>query len=189
MKDKIIGFGLTGSYCTLQAIIEPLRILRDRGYSLIPILSQAVANVNTRFGDSNQWRQVLREVCENTPLETIAAVEEMTGSFQLVVVAPCTGNTIGKIANGITDTPVTMAVKAQLRNEKPVVLGISTNDGLGSNGRNIGQLLDKRSVYFVPFNQDNPIGKPRSLVSKFSLLPDSIENALKGKQIQPIINR
>lgn len=188
MKKLSIGFGVTGSHCTFQGLISPLQLLKEQGHSLTPILSQATAATNTRFGDFHVWRRTFEELCQCSPLDTISAVEEMTGKFDIVVVAPCTGNTLAKLANAITDTPVAMAVKAQLRNERPVVLSISTNDGLGGNAVNIGRLLDKRCVYFVPFCQDNPKDKPRSLVSRLTLLPQTIESALQGLQIQPLLD-
>lgn len=190
MKGKKIGFAITGSHCTFAAVVNPMKILAESGNDLIPIISPAVARTSTRFGQAEDWRNVFAEICERRVLDSIQEVEEIaTNKLDVVVVAPCTGNTLAKLANAIIDTPITMAVKAQLRNEKPVVLAISTNDGLGGNAVNIGKLLDKKNIYFVPFGQDNPQEKPRSLTSDLSLLADTVELALQGKQIQPILSR
>lgn len=190
MKALKIGFAITGSHCTFAAIEEPMKELRAKGNILIPILSDAAATTSTRFGDAEYWRKTFADISGHRVISSIKEAEEIaTSKLDVVVVAPCTGNTLGKLANAITDTAVTMVVKAHLRNEKPVVLAISTNDGLGGNAVNIGRLLDKKNVYFVPFGQDKPKEKPRSLVCNMSLLADTIECACQGVQIQPILLR
>ena len=190
MTGKKIGFAITGSHCTFAAIVDPLKKLMEGGDTLIPIISASVAGTSTRFGQAEDWREAFEDICRHSVIDSIKGTEEIaTNKLDVVVVAPCTGNTLAKLANAITDTPVTMVVKAQLRNEKPVVLAISTNDGLAGNAANIGKLLDKKNVYFVPFSQDNPQEKPRSLVCNMSLLADTIDNAVQGKQIQPILLR
>ena len=190
MKDKQIGFAITGSHCTFAAIVDPLKRLVEGGNRVIPIISASVAGTSTRFGQAGEWSSAFEEICRHRLIDSIKEAEEIaTNKLDVVVVAPCTGNTLAKLANAITDTPVTMVAKAQLRNERPLVLAISTNDGLAGNAVNIGRLLDKKNVYFVPFAQDNPQEKPRSLVCNMSLLADTIDNAIKGKQIQPILLR
>lgn len=190
MTGMKIGFALTGSHCTFAAVVEPMKELVERGFRLIPIFSAAAAETSTRFGQAGDWRETFESICREKAVTSIRGAEEaVTNKLDAVVVAPCTGGTLAKLANAISDTPVTMAVKAVLRNDKPVVLAIATNDGLGGSGANIGRLLDKKGVFFVPFGQDNPLEKPRSLVCRFVLLPDTLEEALAGKQIQPILAR
>lgn len=191
MRDKRIGFAITGSHCTLEKIIEPMERLVEKGNTVFPIVSANVADTDTRFGRAEDWLAKFAAITGNPVLDSIAAAEPVGPKLNLdvVVVAPATGNTLAKIANAVTDTAVTMAVKAQLRNERPVVLALATNDGLAGSARNIGILLDKKNVFFVPFGQDDPLGKPRSLVSDMAQLEAAIEAALAGKQIQPILLR
>lgn len=189
LSGKHIGFAVTGSFCTIsEAIIELERIV-FLGAEVYPILSTAVATTNTRFGRADDFRRRIELVTGKDCIDTIAEAEPIGPKklLDLIVVAPCTGNTLSKIANGITDTPVTMAVKASLRNQKPVVLAIATNDGLGANGKNIGTLLNMKNIYFVPFGQDDPEKKSNSLVARFGLIVPAIEHALEGKQIQPVL--
>jgi len=168
-----------------------MKKLVEDGNTVIPIVSRSVAETDTRFGRAAEWLQSFVDICGNAVIETITAAEPVGPKLNLdvLVVAPCTGNTLAKLANSVTDGPVTMAVKAQLRNERPVVLAISTNDGLAGSARSLGILLDKKHVYFVPFGQDNPQGKPRSLVSDMAQLIDSVQAALENKQIQPLLLR
>lgn len=191
MNGKRIGFAITGSHCTLSEIIAPLEKLVKDGNEVYPIISESVAQTDTRFGQAEEWVNRFVEICGNSVIDSIVTAEPIGPKLNLdvVVVAPCTGNTLARLANSLTDTPVTMAVKAQLRNQRPVVLAISTNDGLAGSARNIGVLLDKKHVYFVPFGQDNPQGKPRSLVCSMEQLENTVEEALLGKQIQPILLR
>lgn len=191
MRDKRIGFALTGSFCTLEKIVEPLRKLVDDGNTVIPIISPSVGDYDTRFGSSDEWLKIIEEITGKKAIDNIVAAEPVGPKLNLdaVIVAPCTGNTLARLANSITDTAVTMAVKGQLRNERPVILAIATNDGLAGSARNIGMLLDKKNIYFVPFGQDDPQGKPRSLICDMSSLVATIEAALAGKQIQPILLR
>ena len=162
MRDKRIGFAITGSHCTLEKIIEPMERLVEKGNTVFPIVSANVADTDTRFGRAEDWLAKFAAITGNPVLDSIAAAEPVGPKLNLdvVVVAPATGNTLAKIANAVTDTAVTMAVKAQLRNERPVVLALATNDGLAGSARNIGILLDKKKVFFVPFGQDDPLGKP-----------------------------
>ncbi|MCL6580491.1 MAG: dipicolinate synthase subunit B [Firmicutes bacterium] len=191
LAGKRIGFAVTGSHCTLDRALTALeRLVREQS-EVVPIVSPSVATTSTRFGHPHDWLGRLRSVTGREPLMTIAEVEPLGPgkSLHAVAVVPCTGNTLAKLATGITDTPVLMACKATLRNQRPVVLAISTNDGLGANAKNLGLLLNTRHVYFVPFGQDNPEEKPNSLESDLDLLVPAIKAALAGRQLQPILVR
>ncbi|HHT02044.1 MAG TPA: dipicolinate synthase subunit B [Firmicutes bacterium] len=189
LEGKRVGFALCGSHCTLADVMPSVAAVVATGAKVVPILSEAVANTDTRFGTASHWRQALEAATGTRALTSIVEVEPIGPQqlFDVVVVAPCTGNTLAKIAHAITDSVVTMTVKAHLRNERPVVLAMSTNDGLGLNARNIGALLVARNVYFVPFGQDNPQSKPKSLVANMEKLIATIEAALDGRQIQPLL--
>ncbi len=183
-----IGFAICGSFCTFSKIFPILELL-TRDYKVIPIVSQAVATTDTRFGTAKEHLQTIAELCGQKPLQSITDVEPLGPKKLLdaLVIAPCTGNTLGKIAHGITDGPVTMATKSHLRNSRPVLVAISTNDGLSGSAGNIGALLNRKNMYFVPFGQDDPFGKPTSIVADFSHIPDALAAALKGRQLQPIL--
>lgn len=189
LKGIKIGFAVTGSHCTINEVFSQITQLVDRGGDVYPIISTSVNVEDTRFGKADDWKQFLKNATGHEIIKTIVEAEPIgpQSLFDIIVVAPCTGNTLAKLVNGITDTPVLMAVKAHLRNLKPVVMAISTNDGLSMNARNIGMLLNIKNIYMVPFGQDNPTQKANSLVAKMSLLPETIEYALEGKQIQPVI--
>ena len=182
-----IGFALTGSHCCFSKVFPVMELL-SRDYTLTPLFSPAAAG-DSRFGTGSEHMQLSVELCGKDPITTISGAEPIgpRGLFDLLVVAPCTGNTLAKLSHGIADTPVTMAVKSQLRNGRPVVLAISTNDGLAAAAENIGRLLVRKNVYFVPFGQDDPSGKPTSLVADFSRIPLAIAEALAGRQIQPLL--
>ena len=184
-----IGFALTGSFCTLSKVIPALEKLVKQGANVYPILSKHVQKYDTRFGTAKEWQDKVVEITGNQPLVTIPEVEPIGPQelLDVLVVAPCTGNTAAKLANAITDTVVTMAVKAHLRNQKPVVLAIATNDALGSNGKNISQLINAPNIYMVPFGQDNPLHKQNSLVARMDLIPEIVNYALSGRQLQPVI--
>jgi dipicolinate synthase subunit B len=184
-----IGFALTGSFCTLRNVIPEIKRLKDEGAHILPIISASIANTDTRFGDAGEIISMITEITGKKPISTIKEAEPIgPGNMtDIIVVAPCTGNTLGKLAAGITDTAVTMAVKASLRNLRPVVIAISTNDGLGANAQNIGFMLDKKNIFFVPFRQDDPLKKRNSIVAKFDLILPTIKEALKGSQIQPLL--
>lgn len=189
LAGKSVGFALTGSFCTFSEVVPQMEVLKEAGAELYPILSPAVQTTDTRFGTAVHWRQKVEEIAGRKAILTIAEAEPI-GPKQLldvVIVAPCTGNTIGKLANGITDTCVLMAIKAQLRNDRPVVLAVSTNDGLANNADNIGKLMKMRHIYLVPFGQDDPVGKHRSLVADFTQILRTAEAALQGEQVQPIV--
>ncbi|RPF46877.1 dipicolinate synthase subunit B [Thermodesulfitimonas autotrophica] len=189
LKGRRIGFALTGSFCTLKEVVGHIAKLIEEGAEVIPIVSREVATTDTRFGTAAHWKSTLQELTGNAVIDSIVTAEPIGPKklLDLLVVAPCTGNTLAKLANAITDGPVLMAIKAQLRNQRPVVLAIATNDGLGMNARNLGVLLNAKNIYMVPFGQDNPKEKPNSLVARMDLLLDTILYALEGKQIQPIV--
>ena len=184
-----IGFALTGSFCTFSRVLPVIQSLTGDGCVVTPVLSANAGSLDTRFGTAAVWRDRLATLTGRAPIDTIAAAEPIgpKAMFEVLVVAPCTGNTLAKLAHGITDTPVTMAVKSHLRSEKPVVLAVSTNDGLAGSAANLGMLLNRRHYYFVPLRQDAPAAKPRSLVADMRLVPDTIASALEGRQLQPIL--
>lgn len=189
MKGKKIGFALTGSYCTFHAVLPEIKKLCETGADVIPVLSYSVASTDTRFIKAKDLKVLLRDITGKDPIETIVDAEPIGPQkmLDLLIVAPCTGNTLAKIAGAVTDTPVTMAAKAHLRNERPLLIAVSTNDGLSANAKNLGALLNTKNVYFVPFRQDNYVKKSNSLVADMSLIVSAAENALTGKQLQPII--
>lgn len=184
-----IGFAITSSYCTVEKIMEQVLNLVELGYDVIPIASPGVISCDTRFGKGRDFKEVLETITGHEVTATIIDAERFgpKEKLDLLVIAPATGNTIAKLANGITDSPVTMATKATLRNGSPIVIGVSTNDGLGLNGENIMKLLNTKNIYFIPFGQDNYEKKPNSLISHFDMLIPTIEEALSSKQIQPVL--
>lgn len=184
-----IGFAITSSYCTVEKIMEQVLNLVELGYDVIPIASPGVVMCDTRFGKGKDFKEVLETITGHEVTCTIIDAERFgpKEKLDLLVVAPATGNFIAKLAHGITDSPVTMAAKATLRNESPIVIGISTNDGLGLNGENIMKLLNTKNIYFIPFGQDNCVTKPNSLISHFDMLVPTINEALSNKQIQPVL--
>ena len=189
MTGKRIGFALTGSFCTFAKVLPQVQALVEAGAQVFPSASRAVAETDTRFGRAEDFLHALADMTGREPLSTLAQVEPIgpRRMLDLLIVAPCTGNTLAKLAAGIADTPVTLACKAHLRNEGPLLLAPSTNDGLGTAAKNIGALLAARSVFFVPFGQDDPRGKPRSLVAHMERIPEAAEAALAGRQLQPVL--
>jgi len=189
LMDARVGCAMTGSFCTFRAVFEAWRALRAAGAELTPILSFNAATVDTRFYPAARTREILGEIAGKPPLATLAQVEPIGPRklLDILAIAPCTGNTLAKLANGIADTPVTLAAKSHLRNGRPLVIAVSSNDALAQNARSLGQLLAMRHVYFVPFAQDDPVGKPNSLVARFDMLPETLAWALKGRQIQPLL--
>ena len=189
MRTERVGFAFCGSYCTYEKAFPALEKLCRQYETVIPIVSENSAVTDSRFGRAEDFLRRMEELTGRKPLQGIAQAEPIGPKklLDVLVVAPCTGNTLGKLAGGITDGTVTMAVKAHLRNERPVVLAISTNDGLAANAKNIGELLARRHYYFVPFGQDDAEGKPCSLVADFERLPRTLELALQGRQIQPLL--
>lgn len=188
MEKIKLGFAMCGSFCTFAPVISLLAQLTDT-YDVTPILSEVSFQTDTRFGAASAFREQLERLCGHAVLHTLAQVEPIGPKklLDILVIAPATGNTLAKLANGIADTPVTLAAKAHLRNEAPIVLAVSSNDALAANAANIGALLARRHHYFVPMRQDAPQQKPRSVVADFALLPQTIAAALHGEQLQPIL--
>lgn len=183
-----LGFAMTGSFCTFAKVFPVMEELA-REHTVIPIFSDSAASLDSRFGTANEhWEQALA-ICGTEPLLTIPEVEPIGPKSVLdaLIIAPCTGNTLAKLAHSIADTPVTMAAKSHLRNGRPVIVAVSTNDGLAGAAENIGKLLARKHYYFVPFGQDNPAQKPTSLVADFSRIPETLSRAMEGQQIQPIL--
>ncbi len=189
LKDKKIGFAMTGSFCTFKKVIEELRRLSSKGAEIFPIMSLSSSTFDTRFGSADGFMNEIREITKKEIITTIPAAEPIGPKNYLdaLIISPCTGNTLAKLACGITDTPVTMAAKATLRNKKPVVVAVSTNDGLGASAKNIGLLLNNKNIYFVPFGQDDCINKPASLVADMTKIAETVEEALLGRQLQPVL--
>ncbi|NPV25985.1 MAG: dipicolinate synthase subunit B [Firmicutes bacterium] len=184
-----IGFVMTGSHCTIPEVLPEVEKLITEGAEIIPIFSYTVNCTDTRFGKAEQWRKWFEGISGRQVIASIVDAEPIGPQklLDLIVVAPCTGTTLAKLANGIIDTPALMAIKAHLRNQRPVVIAISTNDGLGLNARNLGILMNLKNIYFVPFGQDNPQEKANSLVAHMDLIVETTILALQGKQIQPIL--
>ena len=184
-----IGYALCGSFCTFSRAIDQIIRLKEMGADITPIMSFNAASINTRFGTAESFRSRISEITGKDIIRTIEDAEPIgpRKMFDIMVVCPCTGNTLAKLAAGITDTPVTMAVKSHIRNARPVVIAAATNDALAASAQNIGQLLNRKGYYFVPFGQDDPSGKPRSLIADFNELSDTVLCALEGKQFQPLI--
>lgn len=184
-----IGFAITGSFCTFDKIIPQIKVLKDEGAEVVPIFSFNSYNYDTRFMKAEEFVSAVREITGKNGINTIQGAEPIGPKkiFDIIIVAPCTGNTIAKLSNGIVDSPVLMAAKAHLRNNRPLVLSISTNDALGINFQNIGKLMVMKNIYFVPFGQDDYVGKPNSMVADLSKIKPTLECALEGNQIQPII--
>jgi len=189
LKGKRIGIALTGSFCTFDIVLDCMRELVNQGAVITAILSYATNETDTRFGKAQDLKEELSRITNLPIIHTITQAEPIGPGrlFDALAVLPATGNTIAKIATGIADTPVTMAVKSHLRNNGAVILGISSNDALSTGAKNIGQLLNTRNIYFVPFGQDFPTEKPRSLVFKSEYVVKAIEEALVGCQVQPIL--
>ena len=189
LKGKRIGFGLTGSHCTYDAVLPEIKRLVQEGAEVLPIVTFTVQSTNTRFGEGAEWVKKLEEITGNKVIDTIVKAEPLGPKIPLdcMVIAPLTGNSMSKLANALTDSPVLMAAKATMRNHRPVVVGISTNDALGLNGVNLMRLMAAKNIYFIPFGQDAPHSKPNSMVAKMSLLHDTVIAALEGRQLQPVI--
>lgn len=189
LKGLKIGFALTGSFCTIEEALIQMEKIKNEGAEIFPIVSEIVFKTDTRFGKASDNIDRIEKITGKKVVANIVDAEPIGPKVNLdiLVVLPCTGNTTAKIANAVTDTSVTMAVKAHLRNLKPVVLSIATNDGLSNNAKNIGKVLNMKNVYVVPFGQDDPQKKPNSLIAKTNLIIPTIEHALSGKQIEPVL--
>lgn len=189
MQNIKLGYAFCGSFCTINRSLLVLEELSKLNIDIMPIMSEITYSTDTRFANSKEFNAKVEKLCNKKIIYTVPGAEPIgpKNLLDVIVVAPCTGNTLSKIALGITDTAVTMAVKAHLRNNKPVILGIATNDALGATAKNIGLLHNTKNIYFVPYGQDDPAGKNNSLICDFEKIPQTIESALKGEQIQPVI--
>lgn len=186
---KRIGFALTGSHCTYDAVLPEIKKLVELGAEVVPVVTYTVRSTNTKFGDGDDWLEKIEEAAGRKAIKSIVEAEPLGPREPLdcMVIAPLTGNSLSKLANGLTDSPVLMATKATLRNSRPVVLTISTNDALGLNGVNVMKLMAAKNIYFVPFGQDDPFKKPTSMVAQMNQISETVHSALNGKQLQPVI--
>jgi len=189
MERKRIGFAMCGSFCTHAKAVAALEDVKARFGDITPIVSECTAALDTRFGNAHELLRELERICDKRVIDTLTKAEPLgpQRALDALLICPCTGNTLGKLAAGVADTSVTLAAKAHLRNGRPLILAVSTNDGLASSARAIGNLLDKKHVYFVPFRQDAPLEKPTSLVADFSLAADTVAAALEERQLQPVL--
>ena len=189
MIDQTVGFAVCGSFCTHAKAMEALEQVKARFSTVIPIVSECTAATDTRFGPAHELMREMERICDRRVISSIREAEPIGPKklLDLLIIAPCTGNTLGKLACGITDTAVTMAAKAHLRNQRPLLIAPSTNDGLTASAPNLGALLSRKYIYFVPFGQDDPVKKPTSLVVDFSLVADAAQAALEGRQLQPLL--
>lgn len=189
METQRVGFAFCGSFCTYAKAIEALERAAAAYGTVVPIVSETSAATDTRFGNAHDFMREMQRICDRRVITTVKEAEPIGPQklLDVLVICPCTGNTLAKLAAGIADTSVTMAAKAHLRNGRPVVVAVSTNDGLAAAAKNIGALLDRKNVYFVPFRQDDPAGKPTSLVADFTLVNATVDAALEGRQLQPLL--
>jgi dipicolinate synthase subunit B len=190
VKDLTVGFAMCGSYCTFDLALGALETLCGLYKTVVPVMSENAYGTDTRFGFAEDWRNRVEKVCGRKIISTVTEAEPIgpNALLDILVIAPCTGNTLGKIAHGVTDTSVTMAAKAHLRNSRPLLIAISTNDALSGSAPNLGMLLARKNVYFVPFYQDDAEKKPSSLIADLEKLPQAVEAALEGRQIQPLLS-
>lgn len=191
MNKLNIGFALTGSFCTFRSILPVIRELKDDGHNIIPVMSYNAYKTDTRFGTSQFFRESIEDICSNKIIASIEEAEPIGPKklLDVLIIAPCTGNTLAKLSTGIADTPVTLAAKSHLRNARPLLIAVSTNDALSGAAKNIGNLLNYKNIYFVPYNQDDHENKPTSIVADFSLIKPAMLACLDGKQLQPVIYR
>ncbi len=189
MENKTIGFAMTGSFCTFKKVVPQIKAVKDTGVRVMPIMSQNAYTTDTRFGKAEDFIREIEEITGNKVLHSIFEAEPIgpKNLLDALIIAPCTGNTLAKLALGITDTSVTMAAKATLRNLKPVIIAVSTNDGLSGSAKNIGALQNMKHVYFVPYGQDDPINKTNSLVADMTKIQETLIHALSGTQIEPLV--
>lgn len=183
-----VGFAMTGSFCTFSKAIPQMKLMVDSGYEVLPIMSETAYSTDTRFGKAEDFRKEIENICGKKIMHTIEEVEPIGPKkmTDIMIIAPCTGNTLSKLASSTIDTAVTMAAKSHLRGQKPLLIALSTNDGLSGSAANMGTMLNRKNIYFVPMSQDDPIKKPNSLVAHFDLIIPAIESAIMGYQIQPI---
>ena len=191
MNKLNIGFALCGSFCTFSKVLPQIKNLKEKGHNIIPVMSFNAYNLDTRFGKAEYFRREIENICGNKIISSVADAEPIGPKklLDILLIEPCTGNTLAKIASGIADTPVSLAVKSHLRNMRPVVIAVSTNDALAGAAKNIGQLLNYKNIYFVPMRQDDYINKPSSIVADFTLTEDTLYAAMNGIQTEPLIIR
>lgn len=184
-----VGFGITGSFCTFDKIKTQIKVLKDEGANIIPVYSFNAYNMDNRFTEAAKFVDEIKNITASYDIHTIQGAEPVGPKklFDIMIIAPCTGNTAAKLCNGIVDTPVLMAAKAHMRNNRPLVISISTNDALGINFKSIGSLMVMKNIFFVPFGQDDYMTKPNSMVADVSLIRETLEEALEGRQLQPVI--
>lgn len=183
-----LGFAMCGSFCTLSKSIDQMEKLSEIGYDILPIMSFNVSNLDTKFGKAQDFKNRVESICGKSIIDTIVKAEPIGPQkmADIMLIAPCTGNTLAKLCHAVTDTPVLMAAKSHLRIQRPIVIALATNDALGASAKNIGKALNTKNLYFVPMSQDDPENKPTSMVAHFDLIPETIESALNKQQIQPI---
>ncbi len=189
MEKVRVGFAFCGSFCTYSEVMPALERARARYGDVTPIVSEKSAGTDSRFGPAHEFLREMERICDRRVIDSIPKAEPIGPQklLDVLVIAPCTGSTLARLANGFSDTAVTMAAKAMWRNSRPVVIAVSTNDGLGASAKNIGLLMEKKQVFFVPYRQDDPVGKPTSLVADFSRINDAVDAALEGRQVQPVL--
>ena len=189
MEQVRVGFAFCGSFCTYDQVMPALERVKARYGDVTPIISEKSAETDSRFGPAHEFIREMERICDKRVIDTIPKAEPVGPKklLDVLVIAPCTGSTLSRLANGMSDTSVTMAAKAMWRNGRPVVVAVSTNDGLAGSAKNIAALLDKKHVFFVPYRQDDPVGKPTSLVADFTKINDTVDAALQGRQLQPLL--
>ena len=189
MEKLKVGFALCGSFCTFSQVLPEMRRLTKAGYDLVPIMSYNAFVTDTRFGKAEDFDREIEEICGNKIISTLTAAEPIGPKklLDILIIEPCTGNTLAKLANGIADTPVTLAAKSHLRNARPVLIAVSTNDALAAAAKNVGQLHNYKNVFFVPYRQDDSVNKPTSLVADFTKTEEAMRAALEGRQLQPVL--
>ncbi|MBQ2828430.1 MAG: dipicolinate synthase subunit B [Clostridia bacterium] len=189
MTEIKAGFAICGSFCTFSKVIPQMKTLKEKGIDVYPIMSEISYSTDTRFGRCADWNKEVEEICSKKIISTVKDAEPIGPKkmLDILIIAPCTGNTLAKLALGIADTSVTLATKAHLRNGKPVLIGVSTNDALGNAAKNIGSLMNYKNIFFIPMRQDDPENKPNSIVADFTQTYEAMMKALGNKQIQPVI--
>ena len=189
MEKVRVGFAFCGSFCTYSEVMPALERARARYGDVTPIVSEKSAGTDSRVGPAHEFLREMERICDQRVIDSIPKAEPIGPQklLDVLVIAPCTGSTLARLANGFSDTAVTMAAKSMWRNGRPVVIAVSTNDGLGASAKNIGLLMEKKHVFFVPYRQDDPVGKPTSLVADFSRINDAVDAALEGRQVQPVL--
>lgn len=189
MTEIKAGFALCGSFCTFSKVISQIKALKEKGIDIYPIMSEVSYSTDTRFGKSEDFVKEIEEICSRKVISTVKDAEPIGPKkmLDILIIAPCTGNTLAKLALGLADTSVTLAAKAHLRNARPVLIGVSTNDALGNAAKNIGSLMNYKNIYFIPMRQDDPEGKPNSIVADFTQTYEAMKMALKYKQVQPVL--